>query len=470
MVVKKYSEVTTKNLTSQHDMLEESVYEDAMNFSLAYNIGEQPNNIFETPLKKLPNNSIGDIHFKQCIDRDHILLGIDFYDEGSDIGRVENQIHSEVSDVGNNLTPLGNAPFKFYQNQATLETPRVKSPIYYKPPSSNFKDTQYGIKSFLPPNVQLIKERTNKVPLLVKYNKRERDLPRNVPGKLSPSYIQDDLSDEDLPSANPTGEWTNPIMKQALTRQINKEYYLKKLLKNVLYLIFFTLIKSLVGKIIILYLAKRVYPPVDTSQYEIIFTIASRIIVSLFVINIIISILKLIKEQDQCLDLPLSDKQRQLIGLNIQDRDDDESLKEHREEEVAELTLKQRQYQLHDQQSYKLPKYSKINGYQEEERIEITNSRFNEPSRFDSRLTDPRFDARFNDPKLDTSRLSSLNSRIQFTPTSQIGLSSSVPSNVQFLQKTQKLPTHHRISEKERETFSKHFDIEFNYGDDLTSK
>lgn len=424
MVVKK----TQLNSLNSPTMLEESVYEDAMNFSFAYNIGEQPTNIFETPLKKLPNNSIGDIHFKQSIDRDHILEGIDFHNEGRDIGPIEHK----VGDFGANLTPLGNVPFKLYQNQGAQKTPPVKSgPIYYKPPSSNLRDTQYGIKSFLPPNVQLIKEKTNKVPLLVKYD-REAE-------QINPSTIREDLSDDETPTTNPTGEWTSPIMKQALARQINKEYYLKKLLKNVLFFVFFTLVKSLVGKIIFLYLAKKVYPPVDTSQYDVSFTVASRIIVSLFVINITISIVKLIKGQDQCLDLPLSDKQRQLIGLLIQDRDDDESLKEHREEEAAELTLKQRQYQLHNQQSYKLPKYSKINGYQEEERIEIS---------------------RFNEPRLvELDNRTSLNSRFQ-TPST--GLTSSIPSNNQFLQRSHK-QSHHKVSEKEREKFSKHFNIEFNY-------
>ena len=87
----------------------------------------------------------------------------------------------------------------------------------------------------------------------------------------------------------------------------------------------------------------------------------SKIVVVYFIINIVIPLIRLLKGQDQCYDLPLSINQRKLLGLRVKDVPDDYVI-----DEKAELTLKQRRYDLENEgkQPYKpIPKYNKLNDY-----------------------------------------------------------------------------------------------------------
>ena len=80
----------------------------------------------------------------------------------------------------------------------------------------------------------------------------------------------------------------------------------------------------------------------------------SKIVVVYFIINIVIPLIRLLKGQDQCYDLPLSINQRKLLGLRVKDVPDDYVI-----DEKAELTLKQRRYDLENEgkQPYKpIPK------------------------------------------------------------------------------------------------------------------
>ncbi|ABN66335.2 predicted protein [Scheffersomyces stipitis CBS 6054] len=454
-------------MTGPNASFNDTVFEDAVDYSFSYTskyptgsqVGINDITIYDTPLRKLPNNSISNSQFTHSISQGALyrdLGGVGHESsstvpyqsakgsESSSISRfpinfrryddvnISNDISYDVDSLsgssGNlpvnssnyavDSTSLRDASFRIHQTKLMLSKEKevqseVKSlgnngsPLYYRPSTSNIKDNQYGIRSFLPPNVilgstdkteQSAKNR-NKVPLFVNrpppngtnlQGQNSVDV-RQVYKQIKTQYEDDELDDNSSDPAvlNPQGEWMNPFMRQALSRQINKEDEIKKCLKNVIYLISFALLKSSVNKLLVLYELKKrssityqlqlqyqKHTPSDVldimdNLYVVIF---GRLIIGLFVLNIIVSLMRIVQGSDPCKDLPLSDKQRELIGVereknNLQDTrsqllggvDDPED----RKDEDAELILKQRKYQLNNNtdQIQKMPKYNKLSGY-----------------------------------------------------------------------------------------------------------
>lgn len=132
----------------------------------------------------------------------------------------------------------------------------------------------------------------------------------------------------------------------------------------------FSFFKSSISKFVSIYELKlkssqpHVYGQQEqngTSSMEFYILLLSKIVVVYFIINIVIPLIRLLKGQDQCYDLPLSINQRKLLGLRVKDVPDDYVI-----DEKAELTLKQRRYDLENEgkQPYKpIPKYNKLNDY-----------------------------------------------------------------------------------------------------------
>ncbi|KAK6465292.1 nuclear pore complex component-domain-containing protein [Scheffersomyces coipomensis] len=431
-----------------------TVFEDAVNYSFVL-----PNNkpgssqstnstsTYNQPLKKLPTNSLSDVQYKRTIPRDNLY---DVLHKEIPTANTINPTIVQGMDKNGLDDVTDDAVLRLYRSRlgfqkdkrlesslnATNSVSKSKSksePIYYKPPSSNFKDNQYGIKSFLPPNVQLRgnsedeeTNKKNKIPLIfskamLKSNSNSNTTPNvsqlwksiQQDSKLQNKNVdEDELDDNDVFNSNrsATGEWMNPIVKQALARQINKEYELKKCMKFILAIIAFALIKSLVLRMYILFQLKQIKLKVEYKLHSarilaindnVYIILFSRLIIGIFFINILISLINLFRDQDQCYDLPLSDEQRALIGLKV--KNDDSKLEIEREVEglteqdisgeqedlKAELILQQRQYELKHNNNQQinniinLPRYNKLNGYNDDY---FTSSIENEPITLDKSL------------------------------------------------------------------------------------
>lgn len=349
---------------------------------------------FSTPLQKLSNNSLNDIILPHSRELRDIGDGVNRIDEFSKIQESPSLANDTVSimDSGHNvngsLQPLSDVAFQLYQTKLSIDTHKEhphhnktfnqqlsvgsgKPPIYYRPPSS--QRTQYGIKKFLPPNFESGSVRdnaTNKVPITVAYSQNNNIKPVGLKDE-----DEDEVDDQET-SENPTGEWFNPIVREALKRQVRKEVEVKKIGINLIYLFTFKLAVAIGNYVLSLYEYKRMpfhnasyYPPVRQDHLEpgsasFYVMVSIRIIYGLFIFNCIMPCYRLCKTQDQCLDLPLNNHQRKLLGLNIDHgMEINSSELEDKEDKAADLVMKKRRFQSGNISNYSLPKYNKSNVY-----------------------------------------------------------------------------------------------------------
>lgn len=187
---------------------------------------------------------------------------------------------------------------QFRLNQAKLNLPKpvtpsdkVDKPAYYTHPIS----TSVSLSDLLPPKI-VGQKMFSSVPLIV---------PRSVPETVINGGITRDDSIN-----TPTGQWLNPIMTQALARQANKEQQLKSLIKSLFLLILSYLLKSIIKRLTLIFTTLNIMN-FDLSYINIFLT---TIKVTLLTITLIF-LYTFLKPQDQCLDLPLNNQQRELIGL-----------------------------------------------------------------------------------------------------------------------------------------------------------
>lgn len=162
------------------------------------------------------------------------------------------------------LHKLNNVPQTAKPIDPSLFTNSANSTIYYRPPSTTI-DPHFGLK--------------NQV---------------NTKPKLR---LKQPVTDDVDPVS---GNWTNPVMELALKRQINKEALVKEILTTIL-------------AILAMELSKRVVKMVVNFDLTSIVTLVEGIMTVYVVYNGV----KLARGQDQCLDLPLSNKQRSMLGLKI---------------------------------------------------------------------------------------------------------------------------------------------------------
>ncbi|RCK54393.1 hypothetical protein Cantr_03984 [Candida viswanathii] len=356
--------------------LEDTVYQDAVSFTHPYDrvYPQIDSSIVKTPtiLQKLPDNSLSSLNFNTT------------RQERMQVQKQEEIVSEPLPTSTSSI--LRDASFKVLQTKLSLkqqkkeeqeELERIKRldrPMYYKPPSSNFKDSFYGIKDCVPPNVKLLDQETasdrltqNRIPIFVNYEETKHG-PKEVLQSIRDEFDEGDL--DDYVTDNPTGAWENPIVKKALSRQVDLEHQLKVLLKNVLYLMIFSFFRSSISKFVSIYelkLKSSQQPAYlhqehnTSSSLEFYLLLLSKVVVVYFTVNIVVPLIRLLKGQDQCYDLPLNIKQRKLLGLKVKDVPEDYVI-----DEKAELTLKQRRYDLDNEgkQPYKpIPKYNKLNDY-----------------------------------------------------------------------------------------------------------
>lgn len=357
--------------------LDDTVYQDAVSFTYAYDrvYPQIDSSIVKIPkiLQKLPENSLSSLNFGAIKQEQQQQIA-------QENKAVDQLLPTSTSSI------LRDASFKVLQTKLSLkqqkkeeqeELERIRNldrPMYYKPPSSNFKDSFYGIKDCVPPNVKLLddesrsdKRTENKIPIFVSREETKHD-PKEILQSIRAEYDEGDL--DNYTGDYPTGAWENPIVKKALSRQIDLEYQFKVFLRNIFYLLVFSFVKSAVSKFISIYELKvrssqspvyLQYEQKDTTLLDFYLLLVSKIIMVYFIINIFVRLIRLLKGQDQCYDLPLSIKQRKLLGLKVKDVPEDYVV-----DEKAELTLKQRRYDLDNEgkKPYKpIPKYNKLNNY-----------------------------------------------------------------------------------------------------------
>lgn len=182
------------------------------------------------------------------------------------------EIPKKIDDSSDELIPLNKLSEKvnqtkmFNKQKDLFNKTNIKPPIYYKPPSSSNIDNKFGIDGFLPPQITRSKQ----------YSSKQID----------------QQTDENVPK----GHWSNDYMKIALGRQVNKEFEAKTALRAAVILVSLTLINR--------FLALSYKSSVGIKVFS-----------TLPLITMVLSMWKVLKAQDQCLDLPLTNRQRELIGL-----------------------------------------------------------------------------------------------------------------------------------------------------------
>lgn len=121
---------------------------------------------------------------------------------------------------------------------------------------------------------------------------------------------------------------SSPYMKMALKRLINKKYEVGRLLICSLLFLFYRLICAIVA---LLRIKIELRSSFTQSRDTCIFTIITYVNYAIYaglLFNILIAIIRLLKPQDKCLDLPLTDGQRKVLGLPLIHGSDDTDMDE----------------------------------------------------------------------------------------------------------------------------------------------
>lgn len=334
---------------------------------------------FSTPLKKLPNSSINDFRNDLHLHPKDPLANISEISESiSSQPSLRSQQYQLISSstasipaqsvAHGSLRPLSEIPAKLTSalgnphadglfSQKSESESRKNGAVFYEPLSI---EGPILSKSFMPPPLQ----QTARNPLIVSGN--------TEPASYSPDLdIDDDLDDV---SKAPTGEWTSPVVIQALRRQVNKERIFKSVWRNCLRLVFFHLSLLFAAYLYQLYQIRfhdenRPYRNDVWSQWEHlqVYRQVSELVISVsrflhhlqwfFILKIVVGTARLLRPQDQCVDLPLTNKQRSLIGLKqIKSGEDDDDLQN-------ELVIKERLFESSQHHPVKLPKYKKLTDF-----------------------------------------------------------------------------------------------------------
>lgn len=314
------------------------------------------NDTFSTPLKRLPNANVNLVLHE--INEDIHKLA-DQHQEPNNASMSRSAQFSSIRDVSN-LSPLSDASLYLARTrmQGGIKTndrlflkdtteSKPKPQVFYKP---LYQNRNLLPQEFMPPKAEASGKIT--VPRLVSKPKTKNDC---------------NLEDDDFEDTTPKGEWMSPIMKEALSRQVNKERIFRTLCTNVFRLVAFRLAILFVEYCYKLYQLNHQYSLVlqkhaawaryVESEKSIITTVWPYVhhLQWIFLLAIAISIIRLLWPQDQCVDLPLTDKQRRLVGL--------QPLATNQiDEEGDDFTYKKRIFELRTKQRLAPPRYLKIYG------------------------------------------------------------------------------------------------------------
>lgn len=370
------------------------------------------NDGLSTPLKKLSNNSLS--NYKLPVRREQNRLKdpvTDLVDPVSSIQK-ERQIDDKKDGISGDipLKPLSEVASKFYQNKIVQNkfkdnqtNPRWledngfvdrKQPIYYRPPTSS-ESIVHGIESFLPPNISIKSrhnEKKNRIPItFASRATQDSEIPSKYNANTTGGYNNElgiSSLDDDEYSANdsPTGTWFNPAAKEALRLQLNYEKEVKRLLANILCISVTKLFVSCMNYLLVLYDRKSLpfqkqnayYPSIRKKYLEdgrlgIFLLFFRRILYFFFFLNCVLSVYRLVRHHFRSFDLPLTAKQKELLGFDSTSKDfrnDHNGTQEHsvasddvevRSNDDIPLAIRGRRFQDSYYGTLKLPKYSKAN-------------------------------------------------------------------------------------------------------------
>lgn len=236
---------------------------------------------------------------------------------------------------------------------------KANGAVFYRPTS--FEGPMLS-KSFIPPPLQ----QSGRNPIIVSQESEQKYVNADF----------EDLSDDnDEIQTSPTGEWTSPVVIEALRRQVNKERIFKGVRRDILRFFGFHLVLLFAAYFYKLcqlkfYNENRLYRNDAWSQFgRLKFAQTSLGILQqynvyiyhvqwVFILQVVCGIVQLLKPQDQCADLPLTNRQRRLIGLKQVNFGEDE------EESKADLVIKERLFESAVHQPIKVPKYQQLNEFQ----------------------------------------------------------------------------------------------------------
>lgn len=187
--------------------------------------------------------------------------------------------------------------------------------------------------------------------LLEDWTRFEKPKPQN------PILIRDPPLEaaDDTTRSGPTGDWMSPVVKEALRRQVSKEKYFMSLWSGILRLGIFHLVLNLAEYLLRLYVVgqqKSIYGLPGKVEMAATFLLDHSAHIFhvqwLFVLQICVSTVFLVWPQNQCWDLPLTRKQRELIGLKTDGHEDFDS----------DIALKQRLFESRYLEPIEVPKYA----------------------------------------------------------------------------------------------------------------
>lgn len=198
--------------------------------------------------------------------------------------------------------------------ESVAAAPKTDGPVYYSPPSSHLS----GVRPFLPPAP------SGRRDAYALWQTRAA-APAAAPASAAAAAAPASAATND--SLDPMGEWLNPVAREALGRQVTKEEQFYALAYNVVLALALRAV-TLVGRYLKQLYDTRVlaayrYQPLSgtMSGYGEVLLNGS---FALILANALVALYRLLKPQDQCLDLALTNRQRRMLGLQMAPSDDDE--------------------------------------------------------------------------------------------------------------------------------------------------
>ncbi|KAI0463546.1 hypothetical protein LJB42_002546 [Komagataella kurtzmanii] len=229
------------------------------------------------------------------------------------------------------IKPLMSSPFKFHKTPRNMMVPPTHPSVNKSitPNASKLNPTrlqndsidQLFKKSLFnkrpsKPSKSTLGSKNDFDELASESKRKDRTLsffkPKGAPAKkLPPNAFNNKALDQKL---MPTGDWLNPQVEKAISRMVNKDSQVKKLLTNAMLWAILKLLLSITVIITFnLDFSDKFY---EWYEYITYFGHYLWILLqSLFFFNVVTSLFELFKPRDQCLDLNLTPRQRQLLGL-----------------------------------------------------------------------------------------------------------------------------------------------------------
>lgn len=318
------------------------------------------NDTLSTPLRRLPNANVNLVLNEINEDRQYNKQA-ELQPQASNAPISRSSQYASFNDM-DNLLPLSEASLQASQARMPFSSmgkdhlflnleseSKPKPQVFYKPLYHNRSLLPHD---FIPPKSDLTTKNIIMRPLQPTQGRNDDEL---------------DDDEELVDESTPTGEWMSPVMKEALSRQVNKERIFKNLYTNVFRLVGFHLFILFTEYFYKLYQLNHQYSQVlrkhaawaryVENEKGLIPTFWPHVhhLQWIFIIAIVISLVRLVWPQDQCVDLPLTDKQRQLVGLKpliagqVDDEDDG-------------FAFKKRKFELKAHRNITPPRYLKISG------------------------------------------------------------------------------------------------------------